>query len=118
MEGFSLHYFIKLKIFNKKLDKFLKIVYNDGVIKKGDENMNYNTNQEKKYYAVTVPQGHCGTKNSRDITFYFEAFDAYHAMCLARKMPSVKHSHLCSKTREITKEEYLEKRKVSSYHRF
>lgn len=79
--------------------------------------MNYET-KEKKYYAVTVPQGHCGAKQSRDITFYFEAYDALHAMNLARRMPSVKHSRICSKTREISKEEYLEKRKVSSYHRF
>ena len=72
---------------------------------------------EKKYYAVTVPQGHHGCGRSGELTLYFKAFNAYDAMMLARRMPSVKHSKICFKATEITKEEYIEKRQVSSYHR-
>ena len=71
----------------------------------------------KKYYEVTVPRGHWGCGKAGEITFYFKAYDAYHAMMLAKKMPSVKHGKLCFRTREITAEEYYEKRKVSSYVR-
>ena len=70
-----------------------------------------------KYYKVTVERGHMGMGNSLETVFYFKAQNAYHAMCLARKMPSVKHSKVPLKTVEITEEEYREGRKVSAYHR-
>ena len=70
-----------------------------------------------KFYKVTVERGHMGMGNSLETVFYFKAHDAYHAMCLARKMPSVKHSKLPLHTVEITEEEYREGRKVSAYHK-
>ena len=73
--------------------------------------------REKKYYAVTVPQGHQGGGRSKDLILYFKAYDAYHAMKLAMKMPSVKHHKMCLKVVEITKEEYYKQREVSSYEK-
>lgn len=70
----------------------------------------------KKYYKVMVERGHIGAGDSLESAFYFEANNAYHAMCLARKMPSVKHNKLPLKVEEITMEEYLEGRKISAYH--
>lgn len=70
-----------------------------------------------KYYKVTVERGHVGVGNSIETVFYFKARDAYDAMCLAKKMPSVKHGKVPLKTEEITAEEYYKGRQTSSYHK-
>ena len=69
-----------------------------------------------KFYKVTVERGHMGMGNSLETVFYFKAQNAYHAMCLAKNMPSVKHSKTPLKTVEITAEEYYEGRQSSGYH--
>ena len=71
-----------------------------------------------KYYLITCHRGHCGCSNSTDITFAIVAENLLHACNIARKMPSVKHTRLAIYGREITKEEYDERRKVNAYHRF
>ena len=71
-----------------------------------------------KYYLITCHRGHCGCGNSTDITFAIVAKNLLHAMNIARKMPSVKHTRLAIYGREITKEEYNERRKINAYHRF
>ena len=70
-----------------------------------------------KFYKVTVERGHMGVGKALETVFYFKAQNAYHAMCLAQKMPSVKHTKLPLKTEEITAEEYYEGRKKSAYHK-
>lgn len=70
-----------------------------------------------KFYKVIVERGHMGVGNSLETVFYFKAVSAYDAMCMAQKMPSVKHSRVPLKTIEITAEEYYEGRKTSSYHK-
>ena len=70
-----------------------------------------------KFYKVIVERGHMGVGKSLETVFYFRALNAYHAMCLAKKMPSVKHSRTPLKTVEITEEEYYEGMKVSPYHK-
>lgn len=70
-----------------------------------------------KYYKVSCPRGHYGTKRSGDITFAFKAANALSAMDMARKMPGVKHSAMIYKTTEITAAEYFDFRKVSAYDR-
>ena len=71
-----------------------------------------------KYYLVTCHRGHCGCGNSTDITFAIVAENLLHACNIARKMPSVKHTRLAIYGREITQEEYNERRKINAYHRF
>lgn len=71
-----------------------------------------------KYFKVTCPAGHAGTKQSRDITFAIEAKNLIDAMDKARKFPMVKHDRLVANAKEITKEEYDEIRKESAYKNF
>lgn len=71
----------------------------------------------KKFFKVQAERGHIGAGGEVDITFYFEADNAYDAMCQARKMPGVKHHKMPNKIEEITEEEYLEGRKQSAYHK-
>lgn len=69
-----------------------------------------------KYYAVTCIKGHQGVGNDdRTITFYFRTKDSYDAMQKGRKMPGVKHSRLPLSVKEISKNQYLDGRKVSAY---
>lgn len=70
-----------------------------------------------KYYSVTCHRGHCGTKQSSDITFVFESLNMLAAMDMAKRMPGVKHSRMIVGAKEITKEEYLEYRQISAYDR-
>lgn len=71
-----------------------------------------------KYWLVCCYVGHCGRgKNPREIALAVEAETSVKAMLIARKFPGVKHhrsQHLCY-TREITKEEYLERKKTNAY---
>ena len=69
-----------------------------------------------KFYKVTVERGHMGVGKALETVFYFKAQNAYDAMCLAKKMPSVKHQRVPLKTVEITADEYYEGRKTSAYH--
>ncbi len=70
-----------------------------------------------KYYAITVPRGHCGVGRSTDITFVFQAKTLLDAMDKARRMPSVKHTRMILSGKEITFEEYTQYRKISAYKR-
>jgi hypothetical protein len=62
--------------------------------------------------------GHCGSdKAPREIGLAIEAKDSVEALLQAKKFPGVKHGrsrYICA-TREITREEYIERRKVSAY---
>lgn len=71
-----------------------------------------------KYFMVTCFRGHCGTRQSSDIRFAFEAKNLVEACNKARRMPSVKHSRFIVCGKEISKEEYLEYRKISAYERY
>ena len=71
-----------------------------------------------KYWLVCCYVGHCGRrKNPREIALVIEAETSVQAMLIARKFPGVKHhksKYLCY-TKEITKEEYLERKKINAY---
>lgn len=71
-----------------------------------------------KYYLITCHRGHCGRGRSTDITFAIVARDLLQAMDKARKMPSVKHTRLAIYGREISQEEFNERRKINAYHPF
>lgn len=72
---------------------------------------------EKKYYAVTVKQGHCGFRRNRTITFSFCASNIIEAIDRAKEMPSVKHHNnaVILGCREITWSEYTRMRASSAY---
>lgn len=78
------------------------------------------SNSPENYYAVTCKLGHSGTGRHREITFYFRAEDAISAMSRAKKMPGVKHDSTTAilGLKQITKEQYEEHRKESSYKDF
>lgn len=72
------------------------------------------------YYRIVCPRGHVGRGESAEIVFYMKASNLPSALAAARRMPSVKHH-----TRkefftgyEVSKEEYMEARKVSAYERY
>lgn len=73
-----------------------------------------------KYWLVCCYVGHCGRrKNPREIALVIEAETSVEAMLIARKFPGVKHhksKYLCY-TKEITKEEYLERKKINAYNK-
>ena len=71
-----------------------------------------------RYWLVICYVGHCGSdKAPREIGLAIEAKDSVEALLQAKKFPGVKHSrsrYICT-AREITREEYIERRKVSAY---
>lgn len=70
------------------------------------------------YYAVTMVRGHQGIKqNDGLITFAYEARDLLTAMGKAKRQPGVKHSKPPVRAVAITREEYIELRKISAYER-
>lgn len=71
----------------------------------------------KRYYVVVCHRGHLGTGNGTEIKFAIEAENLLDACTIARKMPSVKHTRSVISGREITREEYVEYRKISAYER-
>lgn len=71
-----------------------------------------------KYFMIVCSRGHCGTNRNTEIKFAFEAKTLLNAQDMARKMPSVKHTRMVLSAYEISKEEYIEYRKVSAYNRF
>lgn len=71
-----------------------------------------------KYFLITCVRGHCGNGHSTEIKFAFEAKDLLSACDKAKRMPSVKHTRLVLHGKEITKEEYIEYRKISAYERY
>lgn len=71
-----------------------------------------------KYFMVTCYRGHCGVRQSTDINFAIKAKNLVEACDKARNMPSVKHSQFITYGKEISKEEYLEYRKISAYKRY
>ena len=70
-----------------------------------------------KYYLITCMQGHHGRGHHAEITFAMMAQNLIEAQDKAKKMPSVKHSRGILMGREITEEEYYERRKISAYDR-
>lgn len=70
-----------------------------------------------KYYLITCMQGHQGRGRYREITFAMMARNLIEAQDKAKKMPSVKHTRGILMGREITEEEYYERRKISAYDR-
>ena len=79
--------------------------------------MNKEKAGETKYFRVCAPMGHLGAKRSREITFYIQAKDITSAIRHAMDMPGVKHNKCVFMAREINREEYLNGRCVSAYHR-
>lgn len=72
-----------------------------------------------RYFKVTCEQGHHGRGRSLPITFNIEAKDAYSAMRIGQRMPSVKHDKIPLACVEISKEEYiLNRANGSAYHRW
>lgn len=71
-----------------------------------------------KFYLVTCHRGHCGCGRSTEITFAIEATDLLAAMSKAKRMPAVKHTRAIICGKEITREVYIEYRRVSAYDRF
>lgn len=70
-----------------------------------------------KYYLITCMRGHCGRGRYTEITFAMMARNLIEAQDKARKMPSVKHTRGILAGREITEEEYYERRQISAYDR-
>ena len=70
-----------------------------------------------KYYLITCMQGHHGRGRYSEITFAMMARNLIEAQDKAKKMPSVKHTRGILMGREITEEEYYERRKISAYDR-
>ena len=73
-----------------------------------------------KYWLVVCYVGHCGRRQApREIGLAIKAKDSVEALLQAKKFPGVKHHssrYICT-TREITREEYIERRKVSAYEK-
>ena len=72
---------------------------------------------EIRFYKVCTTRGHLGAGRGAEITFYIAAPDVMTAINKAQKMPAVKHSKFAVSAKEITKDEYMEGRKVSAYER-
>ena len=73
-----------------------------------------------RYWLVVCYVGHCGRhKAPREIGLAIEAKDSVEALLQAKKFPGVKHhgSHYICTTREISREEYIERRKFSAYEK-
>ena len=71
-----------------------------------------------KYYIVSCHRGHCGTGRSTDIQFAISALNILSACEQAKKMPSVKHTRMVISAKEVSFEEYQEKRKINAYEKF
>lgn len=75
-----------------------------------------------RYWLVCCYVGHCGRRgygHGREIALAIEAPDSVKALLIAKKFPGVKHHrsrYICT-TREITREEYIERRKISAYEK-
>ena len=73
-----------------------------------------------RYWLVVCYVGHCGRKKApREIALAIEAKDSVDALKQAKKFPGVKHhrsQYMCT-TREITYEEYVERRQYSAYEK-
>ena len=71
-----------------------------------------------KYWLITCPRGHAGTKHDTDIRFAIEAETLLDAFTIARQMPSVKHTRFPTAGHQITFDEYKAFREVSAYKRY
>lgn len=72
-----------------------------------------------RYFLVSCYVGHCGRGHSRDIAFAIAAKDLLTAQMKAKRLPGVKHhnSHYLLAAKEITLEEYEERRKYNPYEK-
>lgn len=70
-----------------------------------------------RYFMIMVPRGHCGNGRYTEISFAIEAANLLAAMDKAKRMPGVKHTRAVLAGHEITRNEYIEYRKVSAYER-
>lgn len=68
-----------------------------------------------KYFKVYANRGHLGAGKSGEIIFYIKAKQICDAVRQAQKMPGVKHCQFIAKALEISREEYIEGRKISAY---
>ena len=71
-----------------------------------------------RYYLVSCHRGHCGNGHSTDIHFAIVANDILSACNIAKRMPSVKHSRVVMSAKEISVEEYEERRRIGAYAKF
>lgn len=72
-----------------------------------------------RYYLVNCYVGHCGRGSSRDIAFPIAAKNLLAAQMKAKHLPAVKHhnSKYLLSAKEITREEYEERRKYNPYEK-
>jgi len=70
-----------------------------------------------RFFCVTCKHGHHGHGTYQPITFALGAVDAIRAMDLAKAMPGVKHDTMILSCREISREDYMNYRKISAYKR-
>lgn len=75
-----------------------------------------------RYWLVVCYVGHCGRRghgHRREIALAIEARTSVEALMQAKRFPGVKHHqsrYICT-TREITQEEYIERREISAYEK-
>lgn len=70
-----------------------------------------------KYWLVCCNSGHRGRKRNGELALAIEAPDSVSAMLIAKRFPAVKRkrsAYLCT-IKEINKEEYNARRKLSAY---
>jgi hypothetical protein len=70
-----------------------------------------------KYWLVCCNSGHQGRKRNGELALAIEAPDGVSAMLTAKRFPAVKRkrsAYLCT-VKEISKEEYNTRRKLSAY---
>lgn len=72
-----------------------------------------------KYFLVSCYVGHCGRGKARDIAFAIAAKDLLTAQMKAKRFPAVKHhnSKYLLAAKEITQEEYNERRQFNPYEK-
>ena len=70
-----------------------------------------------RFYKVVMSMGHQGAGRERELVLAIQAENSIDACMKARNFPAAKHKKIPSLTKEISKEEYLELRRLSAYER-
>lgn len=70
-----------------------------------------------KFFKVIMSMGHQGSGREKELILAIQAENAVGACMKARQFPAAKHKKIPSMTKEITREEYIELRKLSAYDR-
>ena len=76
-----------------------------------------NMNRKNYHMKWEIKSQNSLTLSHAEITFAMMAQNLIEAQDKAKRMPSVKHSRGILMGREITEEEYYERRKISAYDR-